>query len=173
MPTPSGTKEQPVNPIASIAHADRLMKDRRIDEAIVLYEAHLDIYPNDLTVLLKTGICHLLNRSEKRFLKIYLQAKEMTSAVSELPAEARALWRKYEGLAFKLTAGALVLGGVAVAGGACLADSSGDPADSAPTVSAPENTVKPPTPRPSSSHKYGAGLFDGAPIFDDGASYRK
>jgi hypothetical protein len=160
-------------PTTAAAVADRLMEERRFADAIPAYEERLDADSTDLVALLKLGICHLLNRSENRFLKIYLQGKERFATLSDLPAETAALWRKYEGLAVKVTGGAMVLGSLAIGGTSpALAGSPDLQAGNSPAVSSPapsdpspcDCTEKPILPRPGwdserPTTKYGGGAY--------------
>lgn len=155
------------DPSTAVARADRLMKERLFSEAIVLYENHLASAPTDLASLLKMGICHLLNRSEKRFLKIYLQGKERMASLSDVPGGTAALWRKYEDLAVKVTGGALLIGSLAFGGlPSAIAGTpdvpSGSPAATATPSNDPGtcNCAKPPSPPPEMpTTKYGGGAF--------------
>lgn len=154
-----------------VARADRLMKKRLFAEAIALYEERVAAVPTDLASLLKLGICHLLNRSEKRFLKIYLQGKERMASLSDIPAETVALWRKYEDLAVKVTGGVLVIGSLAIGGcPSAIAGNPDVPSGTPPGVATPApidpgacNCAKPPiTLRPGGEMpktKYGGGAF--------------
>jgi hypothetical protein len=154
-----------------VPRADRLMKRRLFAEAIALYEERVAAVPTDLASLLKLGICHLLNRSEKRFLKIYLQGKERMTSLSDRPAETVALWRKYEDLAVKVAGGALVIGSLAIGGSPpALAGTPDIPSGTPPGVAIPApidpgtwDCAKPPTPRPHGPEmpttKYGGGAF--------------
>ena len=124
-----------------VPRADRLMKKRLFAEAIALYEERVAAVPADLASLLKLGICHLLNRSEKRFLKIYLQGKERMASLSDLPAGTAALWRKYEDLAFKVAGGALVIGSLAIGGStSAIAGNADVPTGTPPGVATPAPT---------------------------------
>jgi hypothetical protein len=144
---------------AAVNDADQFMQSRRFAEAISLYETQLAIMPNDVATLLKLGICHLLNRSQQRFLDIYAQAQSLLAGLPVVPDEVSALWRKYEGLVVKVTAGVLVVGGLSLTG--CGASSNqavpGKPPESqapaAGTGAAP--SVEPPI----SSHRYSGGVY--------------
>ncbi len=143
--------------------ADRAMQSRRFGEAIALYEQRLTVVPTDLAALLKLGICHLLNRSERRFLEIHAQAQSLRAALPSVPAEVNALWRKYEGLAVKVTAGAMVIGGLAMAGCSQPVENAGTPASptqkpTAPGVATSAAPVRPVSP-PVSSHRYSGGVY--------------
>lgn len=156
-----------------VARADRFMKKRLFAEAIALYEERVAAVPTDLAALLKLGICHLLNRSEKRFLRIHLQAKERMASLSEVPSGTAALWRKYEDLAFKVAGGALVLGSLAIGGSpSAIAGNADVPSGTPPAVTTPgtgdpcpcDCSGKPPKPRPGwesemPTTKYGGGAF--------------
>lgn len=161
------------NASSVVSRADRFMKKRLFAEAIVLYEERVATVPTDLPSLLKLGICHLLNRSEKRFLKIYLQGKERIASLTDVPADTVALWRKYEDLAVKVAGGALLIGGLAVGGSASAIAGNPDVASGTPpAVTTPgtgdpcpcDCSGKPPKPRPGwesemPTTKYGGGAF--------------
>ena len=147
-----------------LERADLLLREHRFGEAISGYEARLAAEPRDLAALLKLGICHLLNRSEEEFLRIFQVARERVSATSELSGDLQGLWNKYQGLAGRVTAGALVLGSLAATG--CTAaetpESTHKPTTEATAV--PTTTVAPP-PRqnpqepPYTGHKYSGGVY--------------
>lgn len=151
--------QQPDAPVDVAGEAECLMKGQRFVEAITLYERHLDSAPHDLAALMKMGICHLLNRSESRFIAIYKISQEMMSSLSEVPAEVRSLWHNYESLMVRVTAGALVISGLALPGCASRSGTPGAPAGetSATSGTATEtgSTINPPI----STHKYGAALY--------------
>lgn len=144
--------------------ADLLLREHRFGEAISGYEARLAAEPRDLRALLKLGICHLLNRSEEEFLRIFQVARERVSATSELPGDLQSLWSKYQGLAARITAGALVLGSLAATG--CTAaetpESPQKPTTEATTGQAATVTPPPkqePQERPYTGHKYSGGVY--------------
>jgi len=151
-------------PTAPLKRADLLLREHRFSEAISGYEMRLATEPRDLAALLKLGICHLLNRSEEEFLRIFQVAGERVSATAELPGDLQSLWNKYQGLAARITAGALVLGSLAATG--CTAaetpESTHKPTTEATAV--PTTTVAPP-PRqnpqepPYTGHKYSGGVY--------------
>lgn len=158
MNTPSRSQDR-------LAQADRLMQNRRFAEALQIYEQHLQEAPADAAALLKSGICHLLNRSQAKFLAIYAQARSLLAALDGIPADVQALWRKYEGLVAKVTAGAMVVGGLAVAG--CdkpPAESEPQPqppsaTPAAPAAAAPAKPATPSAADLSSSHRYSGGVY--------------
>jgi hypothetical protein len=108
---------------------------------------------------LKLGICHLLNRSEHNFLAIYEQTKVLMASLTEVPAEIKTLWHKYEGLATKVTAGALVVGSLAVAGCSSIDDRPDTPPIQTTNHSSPPGGSDRPVNPPPATHKYGAGLY--------------
>ena len=144
--------------------ADLLLREHRFGEAISGYEARLAAEPRDLAALLKLGICHLLNRSEEEFLRIFQVAGEWVSTTAELSGDLQTLWNKYQGLAGRVTAGALVLGTLAATG--CTAaetpESTHKPTTEATAV--PTTTVAPsprqnPQEPPYTGHKYSGGVY--------------
>ena len=95
--------------------AEALMRRRRFAEAIPLFERHLRDRGRDLPALLKLGICHLLNRSERAFLDIYERARRIVARLKKMPADVARLWAQYGDLVKRVTATALVLGATATA----------------------------------------------------------
>jgi len=95
--------------------AEESMRNHRLPEAIDAFREHLQQDPSDLKALLELGICHLLNGSEKLFLGIRDLAERLISAGRNLPAGVSRLWKRYCGLAAKVTAVALVAGSTAAA----------------------------------------------------------
>ena len=98
------------------------MQEARYCEAIVLFEAQLARDPNDLRSLLQLGFCHLLNRSEQRFVSIYQEATALKRRLGEVSEAVGRLFHRYEAWVKKLTATALVLSSVAA--GACHDDAT-------------------------------------------------
>jgi len=149
---------------SSTVRADRLMQDHRFAEAIASYEERLETAPGDLAALLKLGICHLFNRSEWEFLRIFRAGQEQMMATGEPSAEVRPLWERYQSLAGRVLAGALVVGGLAV-GGCAVADAQAkEAAKPQPQVTAPGDL----TPGPAGNgpqkpvftgHRYSGGVY--------------
>ena len=111
--------------------AEALMRQRRFDEAIAVFEEHLRRHGDDLRALLELGICHLLNRGEEAFLRIGRRASRLLAALGEVPGDVRRLWSQYNDLARRVTATALVVGAVTL-----------------PSCS-----------NPNSGHKYSGGVY--------------
>lgn len=88
-------------------------------EAIDHFEAYLEKHPDDLKALLQLGICHLLNRSERLFLRTYEQARQLKERMAAVPADVLRTFAHYESLVRKVTATALVLGTVAASAAGC------------------------------------------------------
>ncbi len=94
----------------SLTEAETLMKQHRVSEAIELFEGHLRAQPDDTRALLKLGVCHLLNGSERAFLAIYERANRTLERLREIPEDLARLWEKYRSLMVKVTASALIVG---------------------------------------------------------------
>lgn len=144
---------------------DFLMKNRRFAEAITVYEAQLSAVPKDLSALLKLGICHLLNRSEKEFLRIFQAAQVQVAQTAELSRDVQMLWDRYKGLAARTVAGVLVVGSLAVTG--CTASDS-PPAVEAQSPSAVKKSAdsavkqQPPGNQENplfTGHRYSGGVY--------------
>lgn len=171
------------NVMNSRRQAEKLMRGRRFARAIPLFEMHLRSRPEDVRALLELGICHLLNRSEREFLRIYGKARALLSRMTDLPSDVRRLWRQYRGLAVRVSAAALVMGAAALPGcspegGSRDADQSSSgvlnadepdqnptqaadvadvPADTEQQVTGPGEEPRPPRPV-YSGHRYSAGV---------------
>jgi hypothetical protein len=116
--------------------AEALMRAHRYDEAIAGFQVRLADDPNDLTALLRMGLCHLLNRSEAVFLKIYHQVEAIIQQLGEVPERVGKLWFQYQKLVHSVTAAAAVAGGMAA------------------TTACHDDTT--------SSHKYSGGVYLGS-----------
>jgi len=88
------------------------MRRQRFPEAIELFEGHLQTQPDDTRALLRLGVCHLLNGSERAFLAIYERARRTLERLRDIPEDLARLWAKYRSLMLKVTASALIVGGV-------------------------------------------------------------
>jgi len=172
----------------SVAAAARAMRGRRFKEAIDLLESRLADVPGDLEAMLQLGICHLLSRSERAFLKIHDRTRAMVEAAGELPERVARLWAHYRSLVRKVTAAGLVMGSATLSscdrwsahrysGGVFQepaprptterpADEDSAKADAAEKDTAKKDalddgsdTAKPEPPRPISSHRYSGGVY--------------
>jgi hypothetical protein len=103
-----------VNSLAQ--EAREAMRQRLYARAITLYDEYLEGQPGDLRSLMEVGICHLLNGSEEAFLYIHQSVRSAIARNGPLPDKSRELWDYYVSLVGKVTAAALVIGSVAVAG---------------------------------------------------------
>jgi len=61
-------------------------------------------------LICRSGICHLLNRSEESFLKIYTKAERIIETMNSIPDDITHLWNQYRLLITRVTAASLVLG---------------------------------------------------------------
>lgn len=155
--------QSPQSP-ALLNRADLLLREHRFGEAISGYETRLAAEPRDLAALLKLGICHLLNRSEEEFLRIFHVAGGRISATSELPGDLQSLWNKYQGLAGRVTTGALVLGTLAATGCTAAETPESPQKPTTETAAGPAAMVTPPPKqepqeRPYTGHKYSGGVY--------------
>jgi hypothetical protein len=162
----------------TIASAERAMKRRRFAEAIGLFDAHLEEQPGDLEALLKVGICHLFNRSERTFMMIHRTAGRAVAALRRVPERLSRLWERYDALFKKVSAAALIMGSAALTG--CSEEYSGHKysggVEKAPVVrpaakskdegagpAAPADEPKQKEiqkPKPTfSAHRYSAGVY--------------
>lgn len=98
-----------------IQNALSAMKDGRYTAAIPLFEQQMARQPDDLKSLLQLGFCHLLNRSEKLFLRIYKEATTLKHSLGSISDDVRRMFTRYEGWVKKVTATALVLGSMGAA----------------------------------------------------------
>lgn len=97
--------------------AEKLMKQRDFSGAVNVLSAIMEDEPENIKVMLKLGICHLLNRSEENFLLIYEKAERIISSMKEIPENITHLWTQYKGLIAKVTAASLVIGSTVVSTG--------------------------------------------------------
>ena len=152
--------------------AEGLMRRRQFGEAIPLFEECLADAPDDLGALLRLGICHLLNRSEDLFLAIYRKAGALLARIERAPDDVRRLWAQYQALAKRVTATAVVLGTIAVAGCASAPGPGAEGAAKPPVTSShkysggvyqepakEENKEQPPASPPFSAHRYSGGVY--------------
>ena len=100
---------------ALAASAEGLMRARRYREAMEAYRRRLEQEPGDVAALLKLGICHLLDGSERAFVRIHKRAAKLIARLREVPPGLARLWARYQELFKKVTATALILGAVTVA----------------------------------------------------------
>jgi hypothetical protein len=152
-----------------LASAEELMRARLFGEAIGAFDAHLRDYPDDLRALLKVGICHLLNRSERMFVAIHQRAQALLARLREVPRDIARLWRTYNSLLAKVTATALLVGvgTLAGCGDGCSAHRYSGGVYKPPVEeqqqkpeAAPESE-KPKPQVPFSGHKYSGGVYEG------------
>ncbi len=153
-------------PATLLAQGDQLMKNQSFAEAITRYEEHLSSAPTDLAAHMKLGICHLLNRGDNRFLKIFHAVRRQMAIVPEQPPEVQTLWDKYQRLVVKVTAGALVIGGLSLAGCASQGNALESVTNPSPPVvtSGAELPEIAPLPQlqedsPFTGHKYSGGIY--------------
>jgi hypothetical protein len=99
-----------------VLSAELAMRRRRFAEAIELFDRHLEETPGDLDALLKVGICHLLNRSERTFVAIHRTVSGIIAESREVPGEIARLWARYDALFKKVSATALILGAASLTG---------------------------------------------------------
>ncbi len=157
---------------ARLGSADGLMRARRFGEAIEVLDGYLGENPDDLRGLLRSGICHLLNRSERTFLAIYERAAGIVARLGALPGDVARLWSTYQNLFRKVSAAALLIGSTAIAG--CGDENSAHRYSGGvykpPTQTEPKDEQKPeadkpepkPQPKPQplyTGHKYSGGVF--------------
>jgi len=166
-----------------LAAAARAMRGRRFAEAVDLLESHLSDVPDDLEAMLQLGICHLLGRSERAFLRIHDKVSAIVEAAGELAERVARLWAHYRSLVRKVTAAGLVMGAATLSscnthsahrysGGVFQepapkptterpAEEDSAKADAAKKDALDDGTdaVKPRPPRPISSHRYSGGVY--------------
>jgi len=166
-----------------VAAATRAMRGRRFAEAIDLLESRLADIPGDLEAMLQLGICHLLSRSERVFLKIHGKVSAMVEAAGQLPERVARLWAHYRSLVRKVTAAGLVMGSATLSscnthsahrysGGVFQEPAPKPPAeqeseeDSAKADAEKKDVIedgtgaaKPEPVRPISSHRYSGGVY--------------
>lgn len=162
----------------SLTEAETLMKQHRVSEAIELFEGHLRAQPDDTRALLKLGVCHLLNGSERAFLAIYERARHTLERLREIPEDLARLWEKYRGLMIKVTASALIVGTAGMLP-ACTKSGS-EPSPTPGTTSPSENTgdtqpaskIADAAPQPDDTDLT-AGEIDAAPLPPDASPKAK
>jgi len=132
------------------AQAERLMQERRLDEAIRLFRLVVDGHPGDLQALLELGLCHLLNRSERAFLKVHQRVRCLVGRIRVLPERLARLWALYGTLAARAGVSVLVMGTLSTPGYAMPAPVYGGRPMPLPSASA-KPTPTPPHKKPSPS----------------------
>lgn len=149
-----------------LEQADRLMKLQNFAEAITFYDEHLLIAPTDLAAHMKLGLCYLLNRADNNFLRVFHAVRKQIEVAPDQPQEVHTLWDKYQALVVKVTAGALVIGGLSMAGCVSQGNASDSVAHPAPMVvesSADMPEITPPLQDredfPFTAHKYSGGIY--------------
>jgi len=166
-----------------VAAATRAMRGRRFAEAVDLLESRLVEVPGDLEAMLQLGICHLLSRSERAFLRIHETARAMVEASGELPERVARLWTHYRSLVRKVAAASLVMGSATFSScnthsahrysGGVFQEPAPKPQTERPTeedsAKADDSKkdalddgavpAKPQPPRPISSHRYSGGVY--------------